>query len=129
MRIGFLSTDWGDHFQAQPGGCTNVRMLGPGMQLTTIGHEVMVGEVGWKDGEGFVAVQPVERVKVRDRSVITKYSKAFEKLDVENTFSIINETINDNEIDAKRINQHVFMCCSVKFVIISASWIMNNRNI
>lgn len=82
MRIGFLSTDWGDHFEAQPGGCTNVRMMGPAMQLTSIGHEVMLGEIGWKEGEGFVAVKPIERVKVRDRGVITNYSDGFEKLDV-----------------------------------------------
>lgn len=82
MRIGFLSTDWGDHIEGQPGGCTNVRMMGPGMQLTTIGHQVMVGEIGWKDGEGFVAVKPVERLKFRNRGVITKYDECFDKLDV-----------------------------------------------
>lgn len=82
MRIGFLSTDWGDHFEAQPGGCTNVRMMGPAVQLRSIGHEVMIGELGWKEGEGFVAVRPIERVKVRDRSVITAYDDGFEKLDV-----------------------------------------------
>lgn len=82
MRIGFLSTDWGDHLDALPGGCTNVRMLMPGMLLTSIGHQVMVGEIGWKEGEGFVAVQPVERLKYRQRGVIKEYDKAFDKLDV-----------------------------------------------
>ena len=82
MRIGFLSTDWGDHFDSQPGGCTNVRMMIPGYQLGTIGHEVMVGEIGWKDGEGFVAVKPIERIKFKSRGVIDKYEYAFDKLDV-----------------------------------------------
>lgn len=82
MRIGLLSTDWGDHLEALPGGCTNVRMLMPGMLLTSIGHEVMVGEVGWKDGEGFVAVKPYERLKYGRRGVIKEYDQAFDKLDV-----------------------------------------------
>lgn len=82
MRIGFLSTDWGDHRENQPGGCTNVRMLIPGMQLTSIGHQVMVGEIGWKDGEGFVAVKPVERLLYKQPGVIKKYSEAFDRLDV-----------------------------------------------
>lgn len=82
MRIGFLSTDWGDHFDGIPGGCTNVRMMIPGYHLGSIGHEVMVGEIGWKDGEGFVAVKPVERLKKKNPGVITQYSEAFGNLDV-----------------------------------------------
>lgn len=82
MRIGFLSTDWGDHLDGIPGGCTNVRMMIPGYNLTSIGHEVMVGEIGWKDGEGFVSVRPVERLKKRAPGVITQYSECFDKLDV-----------------------------------------------
>ncbi len=82
MRIGLLSTDWGDHLEGQPGGCTNVRMMIPGLHLNKIGHEVMVGEIGWKDGEGFVAVKPIERLKAKHRSVIKEYSWAFDKLDV-----------------------------------------------
>jgi hypothetical protein len=109
MRIGFLSTDWGDHIEAQPGGCTNVRMLGPGTQLTTIGHEVMIGEIGWKDGEGFVAVQPVERVKVRDRSVITKYSKAFDKLDVVVLKLFMHKDAPKYIEEAKRLGQTVII--------------------
>lgn len=82
MRIGFLSTDWGDFYDAIPGGCTNVRMVMPGMLLTSIGHQVMVGEIGWKDGEGFVAVKPLERMKHRVPGVITNYGYSFDKLDV-----------------------------------------------
>ena len=82
MRIGFLSTDWGDHREAQPGGCTNIRMMLPGHHLSTIGHQVMVGEVGWKDGEGFVAVRPYERLRAKDRGPIKNYDYGFEKLDV-----------------------------------------------
>lgn len=82
MRIGFLSTDWGDHTEGQPGGCTNVRMMIPGLHLNQIGHQLMVGEVGWKDGEGFVAVKPVERLLYKQRGVIKNYSWCFDKLDV-----------------------------------------------
>lgn len=82
MRIGLLSTDWGDHLEGQPGGCTNVRMMIPGLHLNEIGHKVMVGEIGWKDGEGFVAVKPIERLKAKHRSVIKEYSWSFDKLDV-----------------------------------------------
>jgi len=82
MRIGFLSTDWGDHREAQPGGCTNIRMMLPGHHLSTIGHQVMVGEAGWKDGEGFVAVRPYERLRAKDRGPIKNYDYGFEKLDV-----------------------------------------------
>lgn len=82
MRIGFLSTDWGDHAEGQPGGCTNVRMMLPALHLNQIGHKVMVGEIGWKDGEGFVAVKPIERLKFGRRGVIKDYSWCFDKLDV-----------------------------------------------
>jgi hypothetical protein len=109
MRIGFLSTDWGDHFEAQPGGCTNVRMMGPAVQLRTIGHEVMIGEVGWKDGEGFVAVQPIERVKARDRSVITKYDKGFDKLDVVVLKLFMHQDASKYIEEAKRLGQTVII--------------------
>lgn len=83
MRIGFLSTDWGDHREGQPGGCTKVRMMVPGIHLNQIGHQVMVGEIGWKEGEGFVAIKPVERLKSKIRSgVIKEYDYVFDKLDV-----------------------------------------------
>jgi glycosyltransferase involved in cell wall biosynthesis len=54
----------------------------PGIHLNKIWHQVLVGEVGWKDGEGFVAVKPVERLKSRKPGVIKNYSEAFDKLDV-----------------------------------------------
>lgn len=82
MRIGFLSTDWGDHAEGQPGGCTNVRMMIPAFNLNQIGHTAIVGEIGWKDGEGFVAVKPVERILYKKRGVIKEYSWCFDKLDV-----------------------------------------------
>ena len=82
MRIGFLSTDWGDHVEGQPGGCTNIRMMIPALHLNQIGHQVMVGEIGWKDGEGFVAVKPYERIKARHRDVIKEFDWCFDKLDV-----------------------------------------------
>jgi hypothetical protein len=82
MRIGFLSTDWGDHVEGLPGGCTQVRMVVPAFNLNKIGHQVMVGEIGWKDGEGFIAVKPIERLKAQHRSVIKNYDWCFDKLDV-----------------------------------------------
>lgn len=82
MRIGFLSTDWGDHLEYQPGGCTNVRMFIPSDNLNKIGHETFVGEIGWKDGEGFVAVHPRERLIFKKRGVITSYQYCQEKLDI-----------------------------------------------
>ena len=81
MRIGFLSTDWGDHVEGLPGGCTQVRMMVPAFNLSKIGHEIMVGEIGWKEGEGFVAIRPYERVKAGHRGVITGYDWCFDKLD------------------------------------------------
>lgn len=82
MRIGFGSTDWGDHAQAQPGGCTQMRCVLPAHGLAKIGHEVMVGEIGWKEGEGFVIVHPIEKLKSGKLGVITKYDQGFDKLDV-----------------------------------------------
>lgn len=82
MRIGFLSTDWGDHAIEEPGGCTNIRMINPAKFLKTIGHETFVGEVGWKKDEGFVAVKPIERIKSRHRRVITEYDWCADRLDV-----------------------------------------------
>lgn len=82
MRIGFLSTDWGDHFEGLPGGCTQVRMMVPAFNLNQIGHIAAVGEIGWKDGEGFVLVKPYERLKARHRSVIKEFDWCFDKLDV-----------------------------------------------
>ena len=82
MRIGFGSTDWGDHAEAQPGGCTHMRAMLPAAGLAQIGHQVMAGEIGWKDGEGFVIVHPVERLKSQTRGIITEYDQCFDKLDV-----------------------------------------------
>jgi len=82
MRIGFGSTDWGDHVQAQPGGCTHMRCMIPAHGLRQIGHEVGVGEIGWKDGEGFVIVPPVEKLKFGKTGIVTTYDEHFDKLDV-----------------------------------------------
>lgn len=109
MRIGFLSTDWGDHFEAQPGGCTNVRMMGPAIQLRTIGHEVMIGEIGWKDGEGFVAVKPIERVKFRQRGVIKTYDDCFDKLDVVVLKLFMHEDAPKYIEEARRLGQTVII--------------------
>lgn len=82
MRIGFLSSDWGDHAESQAGGCTQVRFMVPAYNLGIIGHEIMVGEIGWKDNEGFVVVNPIERLRYGKPGVIKTYSDSFDKLDV-----------------------------------------------
>ena len=82
MRIGFGSTDWGDHVEGQPGGCTHMRAMLPAHGLSQIGHQVMAGEIGWKDGEGFVIVPPIERLKNQHREIIKTYDQCFDKLDV-----------------------------------------------
>lgn len=83
MRIGFGSTDWGDHMEGQPGGCTNMRAVIPTIGLSQIGHEALAGEIGWKNGEGFVIVPPSDRLThAKDRGPIKNYSQCFDKLDV-----------------------------------------------
>jgi glycosyltransferase involved in cell wall biosynthesis len=82
VRIGFGSTDWGDHVEGQPGGCTHMRAMLPAHGLSQIGHQLMVGEIGWKDGEGFVIVPPIERLKNQHREIIKTYDQCFDKLDV-----------------------------------------------
>ena len=109
MRIGFLSTDWGDHREGQPGGCTNIRMMIPALHLNQIGHKVMVGEVGWKDGEGFVAVKPVERLKYRNRGVIKEYSWCFDKLDVVVLKLFMHKDAVKYTQEAKKLGQTVII--------------------
>ena len=62
MRIGMLSADWGDLHEASPGGCTNIRMFLPARAMSEQGISVSIGEFGWRDEEGFVAVRTVERL-------------------------------------------------------------------
>jgi len=57
-------------------------MFIPSENLTKIGHETFVGEIGWKDGQGFVAVHPRERLIFKKRGVITSYTYGQENLDV-----------------------------------------------
>jgi glycosyltransferase involved in cell wall biosynthesis len=109
MRIGFLSTDWGDHREGQPGGCTNVRMMIPAYNLGTIGHQVMVGEVGWKEGEGFVAVRPHERLRVGRRGVIKDYSWCFDKLDVVILKLFMHKDASKYIQEAKKLGQTVII--------------------
>jgi len=47
MKIGMLSSDWGDYEKASPGGCTWIRFFGPGSELNRIGVETVIGEMGW----------------------------------------------------------------------------------
>lgn len=70
MRIGMLSADWGDYATSSPGGCTWIRFFGPGQALINMGHEVHIGECGWKDDEGFVVVPTYRRLTHPDRGLI-----------------------------------------------------------
>lgn len=82
MRIGFLSSDWGDYVDSKPGGCTWMRCVTVADKLNQNGHEAIVGEVGWKDDEGFVAVPTVTRLYQKDRAPIKDSSAYFGQLDV-----------------------------------------------
>ena len=59
-----------------------MRAMLPAHGLSQIGHQVMAGEIGWKDGEGFVIVPPIERLKSQHREIIKTYDQCFDKLDV-----------------------------------------------
>jgi len=67
LRIGMLSSDWGDFVESSPGGCTHIRMVVPSYAMSQLGVEIFVGEYGWKDDEGFVAANTVERVRNPDQ--------------------------------------------------------------
>jgi hypothetical protein len=82
MRIGFLSSDWGDYVESQPGGCTWMRCITVSKKLNENGHEAIVGEVGWKDDEGFVAVPTVMRLQQQNRAPIKDSPAYFGQLDV-----------------------------------------------
>lgn len=82
MRVGFLSTDWGDHANMQGGGCTWIRMQHPQMALRNIGVETFIGEIGWDEQQGFVCVHPVERLKMGKPGIIKNYSSCQGNLDV-----------------------------------------------
>lgn len=109
MRIGFLSTDWGDHREGQPGGCTNIRMMIPAHHLNQIGHQTMVGEIGWKEGEGFVAVKPIERIKSGHREVIKNYDWCFDKLDVVILKLFMNKDASKYIQEARKLGQTVII--------------------
>lgn len=111
MKIGFCSTDWGDHLEGQPGGCTNVRMMIPAYNLGKIGHEVMVGEVGWKDGEGFVVVHPRNRLRRGGKlfGVIKEYDSCFDKLDVVILKLFMHQDASKYIDEAKKLGQTVII--------------------
>lgn len=65
-----LSSDWGDYHESSPGGCTWIRMFGPAAELNALGIETVIGEVGWRDEEGFVAVPTQDRLIMGNRGPI-----------------------------------------------------------
>lgn len=82
MRIGFCSSDWADFNIGSPGGCTWIRCLSVANYLNSVGHESYCGEVGWKDGEGFVVVPTHYRLRQNNRYPIINPEECFDKLDV-----------------------------------------------
>jgi len=82
MRIGMLSADWGDYQVSSPGGCTWIRFFGPGAELNANGYETVIGEMGWVEGEGFVAVPTVDRLFAPNRGPIQNPKKYDGGLDV-----------------------------------------------
>lgn len=82
MRIAFLSADWANHQYADGGGCTWMRCITVADKLNKIGHEAVVGETGWKDDEGFVAVHPSNRLHANVRGPITNYEMYFGNVDI-----------------------------------------------
>jgi hypothetical protein len=82
VRIGFISSDWADFGVGSPGGCTWIRCESVAHYLNTIGHQAACGEVGWKDGEGFVVAPTFYRLKQNDRAPILNPEQSFDKLDV-----------------------------------------------
>jgi len=82
MRIGFVSSDWADFSNGSPGGCTWIRCASVSAYLNTIGHESACGEIGWKDGEGFVVAPTAARLFQNNREPIRNPENCFDKLDV-----------------------------------------------
>lgn len=82
MRIGFVSSDWADYNVGSPGGCTWIRCESVAHYLNAIGHEAACGEIGWKDGEGFVVVPTNFRLSWGHKSPIVNPPVSFDKLDV-----------------------------------------------
>jgi hypothetical protein len=82
MRIGFISADWADHAQGDPGGCTWIRCFTVSSYLNQNGHETATGEIGWKDGEGFVVAPTSYRLMANSRGPIMNPDYCFDKLDV-----------------------------------------------
>lgn len=109
MRVGFLSTDWGDHADWQPGGCTWIRMFHPQMALRAKGIETYIGEIGWHEQEGFVCVEPVNRLIQGNRNVITKYSSYVGDLDVIILKLFMHETASEYIKKARALGQTVII--------------------
>jgi hypothetical protein len=82
MKIGMLSSDWGDYQISSPGGCTWIRFFGPAVELNDIGIETVIGEVGWRDEEGFVAVPTSDRLFMKNRGPIKNPNNYQGNLDV-----------------------------------------------
>lgn len=84
MKIGMLSSDWGDYVSGTPGGCTWIRMFIPGQAMSDKGMDISIGEYGWKDDEGFVAVPVSDRITQSNayRGPIKNFSTYSGDLDV-----------------------------------------------
>jgi len=89
MKIGFLSSDWGDYERSMPGGCTWIRFMNPGQKISELGYEVKLGEVGWKDGEGFVVVPTWARLRASDRDILDIDKYPFLKNQYEGNLDVV----------------------------------------
>ena len=82
MRVGMLSSDWGDFAESLPGGCTNIRMFVPAQALVQNGVFTIIGEFGWREDEGFVVVPTIQRVFCNNRGPILEPKEYVGELDV-----------------------------------------------
>lgn len=57
-------------------------MFGPAAELNQIGVEAVIGEVGWRDEEGFVAVPTQDRLMMKNRGPVLNPPKYSGDLDV-----------------------------------------------
>lgn len=109
MRIGFLSTDWGDHVENIAGGCTHVRMETPALALQKIGHDVHLGEIGWKEDHGFVCVPPIARLIQGDRKIIRNPQQYEGNLDVVILKLFMHEQASSYIEKARKLGQTVII--------------------
>lgn len=110
MRIGFLSTDWGSHDDMIPGGCTWIRMFHPQLTLPEYGVETFIGEIGWKEDQGFVCVKPIERLIMGKHGPIINFHQPIEEnLDIVILKLFMHKSASELIEKAKALGQTVII--------------------